>query len=242
FLGLSLAGTFTHGYFFAFHLLNIVNNNQLLGGVIQAVTQNGKSLVWVAILGLVIFYLYALVAFAYFRDVFVPSKSLYCATLWQCTVTMVRYGLLGDYDEVTFLSKDVIRSLCQLQMFLRHTQMNSFVNFVYLSIYQVTFFICITTIGLNIIFGIIVDTFSELRDLKWTAESDMRDTCFICSRKSYDFEHHAQGFSHHVKEEHNMWAYIFFLIHLDDTKPNDYNAQDLYVSVLVRLISPVSIT
>lgn len=169
----------------------------------------GKSLVWVAILGLVIFYLYALVAFAYFRDVFVPSKSLYCATLWQCTVTMVRYGLLGDYDEVTFLSKDVICSLCQLQMFLRHTQMNSFVNFVYLSIYQVTFFICITTIGLNIIFGIIVDTFSELRDLKvitvgtnhdiytsrllqWTAESDMRDTCFICSRKSYDFEHHAQ--------------------------------------------------
>jgi inositol 1,4,5-triphosphate receptor type 1 len=54
----------------------------------------------------------------------------------------------------------------RFQMFLRHTQMNSFVNFVYLSIYQVTFFICITTIGLNIIFGIIVDTFSELRDLK----------------------------------------------------------------------------
>ena len=118
FLGLSLAGTFTHGYFFAFHLLNIVNNNQLLGGVIQAVTQNGKwsfpikshsylhifhpgkSLLWVAVLGLVIFYLYALVAFAFFRDVFVPSKYLYCSTLWQCTMTMVRYGLLGDYDEV----------------------------------------------------------------------------------------------------------------------------------------------
>jgi len=30
----------------------------------------------------------------------------------------------------------------------------------------VSFFIFITTIGLNIIFGIIVDTFSELRDLK----------------------------------------------------------------------------
>lgn len=42
FLGLSLGGTLFHGYFFAFHLLNIVNNNQLLGGVIKAVTQNGK--------------------------------------------------------------------------------------------------------------------------------------------------------------------------------------------------------
>ena len=35
-----------------------------------------------------------------------------------------------------------------------------------MTIYQVTFFILFTTIGLNVIFGIIVDTFSELRDLK----------------------------------------------------------------------------
>ena len=30
--------------------------------------------------------------------------------------------------------------------------------------YDLTFFIIVTTIGLNIVFGIIVDTFSELRD------------------------------------------------------------------------------
>ena len=42
FLGASVAGTIFQGYFFAFHLLNIVNNNQLLKGVIQAVTQNGE--------------------------------------------------------------------------------------------------------------------------------------------------------------------------------------------------------
>ena len=41
FVALSIAGTAFHGYCFAFHLLNIVNNNQLLGGVIQAITQNG---------------------------------------------------------------------------------------------------------------------------------------------------------------------------------------------------------
>ena len=32
--------------------------------------------------------------------------------------------------------------------------------------YDVSFFIIVTTIGLNIVFGIIVDTFSELRDAK----------------------------------------------------------------------------
>ena len=30
--------------------------------------------------------------------------------------------------------------------------------------YDLSFFIIVTTIGLNIVFGIIVDTFSELRD------------------------------------------------------------------------------
>ena len=32
--------------------------------------------------------------------------------------------------------------------------------------FDVSFFIIVTTIGLNIVFGIIVDTFSELRDEK----------------------------------------------------------------------------
>ena len=43
-MGMSVAGIVFDGYFFAFHLLNIVNNNQLLRGVIQAVTQNGLNM------------------------------------------------------------------------------------------------------------------------------------------------------------------------------------------------------
>ncbi len=61
---------------------------------------SGKSLVWVAILGLVLFYLYALISFAMLRSTFNPDDSLYCATLWQCTVTVIRYGLIGDIFDV----------------------------------------------------------------------------------------------------------------------------------------------
>ncbi|KAK2146559.1 hypothetical protein LSH36_600g01086 [Paralvinella palmiformis] len=213
FLGLSVAGTVFQGYFFAFHLLNIVNNNQLLKGVIQAVTQNGRSLLWVAVLGFVVFYLYALISFALLRSSFDPESDMYCATLWQCTVTIIRYGLIGDIFE----------------NLVSHKAENTFFKFGFLVIYHLSFFIFITTIGLNIIFGIIVDTFSELRDLKWTAERDMRDTCFICSRNSYDFEHHGKGFDHHIAYEHHIWAYIFFFIHLHDTKQSDYTALELFV-------------
>ena len=42
-----------------------------------------------------------------------------------------------------------------------------------------------------------------------------------------------QGFEHHVRQEHNMWSYIFFFIHLNGTKVNDYTALEMYVHKLV---------
>ena len=42
-LGLSICGTLFDGYFFAFHMLNIMTVNELLKGVVKAVTQNGNS-------------------------------------------------------------------------------------------------------------------------------------------------------------------------------------------------------
>jgi inositol 1,4,5-triphosphate receptor type 1 len=169
YLAASVAGTLTWGYFFAFHMLNIVTTNELLKGVIRAVTVNGedlsvnaadcvyslcihvgKSLLWVAILGVIVIYIYALVAFAFLRPSFDPANQLYCGTLFECTITVLRMGLTGIIDELLVLQ--------ELE--------NTFEHFGLLAIYQISFFIFITTIGLNIIFGIIVDTFSELRDCK----------------------------------------------------------------------------
>ena len=63
----------------------------------------GKSLLWVAVLGFIVFYLYALISFAMLRSSFDPENNLYCATLWQCTITVIRYGLIGDMFDVRFI-------------------------------------------------------------------------------------------------------------------------------------------
>ena len=52
------------------------------------------------------------------------------------------------------------------RQFLEVPDGKPFMYHLWKAIFDVTFFIIITTIGLNIIFGIIVDTFSELRDNK----------------------------------------------------------------------------
>ena len=44
FLTFSILGTVYYGYFFAFHLLHITNNNQLLKRVMMAITRNGKNI------------------------------------------------------------------------------------------------------------------------------------------------------------------------------------------------------
>jgi len=61
------------------------------------------------------------------------------------------------------------------QAMARDPRYLNFTTFSYLVVFQVSFFIVITTIGLNIVFGIIVDTFSELRDRKvWFIEWEMK--------------------------------------------------------------------
>lgn len=47
--------------------------------------------------------------------------------------------------------------------------------------YDFTCFAVINVIFMNIIFGIIIDTFAELRDQNKTKENDINNVCFICS-------------------------------------------------------------
>lgn len=78
---------------------NIGNTRVILAFVIV-----GVSLLWVAILGLIVIYIYALVGFSLLRAYFSPGEYLYCSTLWQCTVTVIRYGLIGDMFDVSIKS------------------------------------------------------------------------------------------------------------------------------------------
>lgn len=38
-----------------------------------------------------------------------------------------------------------------------------------------------------------------------------------------------------MKQEHNKWAYLFFFIHLDETRPNDYSALELHIYKMLMM-------
>lgn len=48
-------------------------------------------------------------------------------------------------------------------------------------VYDMIYWIVLNVIFMNIIFGIIIDTFAELRDAKNSLDDDMNNVCFICN-------------------------------------------------------------
>jgi len=165
-MALSVLGLFTHGYTFGFHLLHIVMGNDLLLRVLQSVTKNGKALLMVGMLGLIIVYLYTLMVFAFYRPSIALDNTLFCGSVWECFMTVLSHGLragggIGDalpYSDSTWWPYNNMRDF-----------------------FDLSFFLIVIIVGLNIVFGIIVDTFSELRDEKSRIEEDNQTVCFICS-------------------------------------------------------------
>lgn len=59
----------------------------------------GISLVWVAILFVVMLYIYSVVSFAFLHEsLLMPDAeaNLFCETLFQCLITVIRYGLMDN--------------------------------------------------------------------------------------------------------------------------------------------------
>jgi hypothetical protein len=48
-------------------------------------------------------------------------------------------------------------------------------------IYDISIFLIINVVFMNIIFGIIIDTFAVLRDENKRKEEDIKNICFVCS-------------------------------------------------------------
>jgi len=66
-------------------------------------------------------------------------------------------------------------------------------------------FKCVVKISiLNIIFGIIVDTFATLREEKNNIQHDFENNCYVCGVEKTDFDRFGLGFKNHIKDDHYL--------------------------------------
>jgi len=215
-LAFGLAGIFHHRFFFCVFVLDIVNLNLQLRGVTKSITSNGNSLILTGLLIAVVIYIYAGIGFLNFSSHFVSDDGqALCKTLWQCTVVSVNGGLRngdinGVMDGAEWGAGEII-------------------------LFKFTFFVIVVLLLLNVITGIVLDTFAELRQEAIDTEESLTNYCFVCSIDRQTFDRFGEGFEAHIKKDHSLWKYVYFLvstIYLRD--PTSHTGPETYVAALVR--------
>ena len=86
-------------------------------------------------------------------------------------------------------------------------------NMVPHTIIVIIAFQLVQVVAMNIIFGIIIDSFSELRDNDRRLNEDRENVCFVCGNNRTSFSREAKSFSVHTVREHYPWNYIYYIFY-----------------------------
>ena len=92
-----------------------------------------------------------------------------------------------------------------------------------------SFFWLIEAIMLKIVYGIILDSFGELRQAHYLIEKDTANNCFICNVEKDECEKNNISFDEHCNKVHNVWDYAFYMITIrmkDASTLNSSNARN----------------
>uniref|UniRef100_A0A8B9HSX9 Inositol 1,4,5-trisphosphate receptor n=1 Tax=Astyanax mexicanus TaxID=7994 RepID=A0A8B9HSX9_ASTMX len=242
-------GVFVHVFFYSLLLFDLIYREETLLNVIKSVTRNGRSIVLTAVLALILVYLFSIVGYIFFKDDFIlavdriPNKTLEgggencssevttetvamvvedkertCDSLLMCIVTVLSHGLRSGGGV-----GDVLRKPSKEEPL-----------FAARVIYDLLFFFMVIIIVLNLIFGVIIDTFADLRSEKQKKEEVLKTTCFICGLERDKFDNKTVTFEEHIKVEHNMWHYLFFIVLIKVKDSTEYTGPESYVAEMIR--------
>ncbi|MGH0141198.1 UNVERIFIED_CONTAM: hypothetical protein FKN15_010726 [Acipenser sinensis] len=101
-------------------------------------------------------------------------------------------------------------------------------------VYDLLFYFIVIIIVLNLIFGVIIDTFADLRSEKQRKEEVLKTTCFICGLERDKFDNKTVSFEEHVKMEHNIWNYLYFIVLVREKNRTDYTGPESYVALMIK--------
>lgn len=145
-------------------------------------------------------------------------KERACDSLVMCIVTTLNKGLRNGGG-----IGDILRAPSSSEPL-----------FVPRVVYDLMFFFLVIFIVLNLIFGVIIDTFADLRSEKQQKELIIKNTCFVCGLNRAAFDNKTISFEEHIKCEHNMWHYLYFIVLVRVKDPTEFTGPESYVHSMVK--------
>ncbi|KAF2077069.1 hypothetical protein CYY_001636 [Polysphondylium violaceum] len=219
----SIIGVAYSPYFFAYHIFQFSLHTKALGIVISALSVNKKTLLVMGIFILQANYLLSIFSYVFFNEKYIMDGNNFCTTLFQCFISNLFYGLPTQGQLVQFVSYNSYEP--DTNTGTGHT--------VAWTAYNLVFYIIVSIILLNVILGIIVDTFGQLRDQRASTEEYKSNVCFICSIERETFQKKSIDFLKHIEDDHNKWHYLYFFAYLKERvsngQLNQLNELEIYV-------------
>uniref|UniRef100_A0A8D0KPI7 Inositol 1,4,5-trisphosphate receptor n=1 Tax=Salvator merianae TaxID=96440 RepID=A0A8D0KPI7_SALMN len=259
YIGTSVLGLFVHELFYSILLFDLIYREETLFNVIKSVTRNGRSILLTALLALILVYLFSIVGFLFLKDDFIlevdPLPSIkpkgFCPSLVFCS------GFFSSSAEYAFIcfpdeTEDNTERACDTLLMCIVTVLNHGLRngggvgdilrkpskdeslFPARVIYDLLFFFIVIIIVLNLIFGVIIDTFADLRSEKQKKEEILKTTCFICGLERDKFDNKTVSFEEHITLEHNMWNYLYFIVLVRVKNKTDYTGPESYVAQMIK--------
>lgn len=196
-------------------LIDVVYQFTSLMTILKAITLNSKTLILTGFFAIVVIFIFTTVSFIYFQSYYDAEVNMFCDDLLHCFFSTVYFGIRAGGGIGDFLVQANPRDYW--------TRM----------IYDMFFYIVIIVIMLNIVFGIIIDTFGDLRDRKREAEEDINNVCFICGQDRNIIDLRGEGWMQHFMSIHSPFAYLSFLVYLQKLDVADCSGLEKYVKEMV---------
>ncbi len=98
------------------------------------------------------------------------------------------------------------------------------VHYILRFIYDILYFALMIVLLLELVFGIIIETFRDLRIKETHNDHDKSYICYICGVKKDYLEKNRLNFKEHCEKVHNIWNYVNYMLRLKFLDPQELNA------------------
>ena len=192
---------------YALLLGEVVAQARTLRSVLRAIWEPRKQIVVLLALFCGLVYFFSVGGYLFFRAAF-PIQCSRFSDCWAIVLDQSFQGGLAAYLQTNTQPQDQAYSDDRLDGAL--------------VVFQILFHIAVVVLVLQMLGGVIIDTFSKLREEADLRQQDDSARCFLCGLAREQLERDAedaQAFQRHTEGLHSPWNYLFFLAYLRASPP-----------------------
>ena len=224
YLSVSICSLLVTPFFQIGLLFDILRRNKYLLIIFKAMKLNFFQIMSMLLLLLVILYIFATFEFfslrQHFRSVDYmqtdPNEvdiNSYCDNIYSCLFSVILIGLTSD-NGLSIIGGEMSRN---------------YKDYWKKYLLDVTFYLVVLVFVMNIILSLMIDSFRVLRDKIKANEKNIKEYCYVCGIPKYVFEIKGNGWMSHYKYEHNIFAYLYYIVELESKEKNECNGLEKYV-------------